>query len=256
VEQKIKKIGSRNACLHCFLHRDFYHDEKAQGTYEEKRPALLLMPGGGYSHIAEREGDPVAYRFLFEGYEVFVFHYTTGEEIRISDPVEEAAEAIRWIRSVDSVDPERIVVMGFSAGGHLAASIAAFGHRFDAAPNALVLGYPVISMTDHAHGKSRELFAYGDEERAKSYSLQNADLSRCPPAYIFSTADDKVVDVANTVDFYRNLLKYGIFSELHLFPTGLHGLSIATKETGFVNERVATWVDESIVFLADVLTVG
>jgi acetyl esterase/lipase len=253
MQLKEKKIGKLNAYLNCFLHRDFFHDNEVQGEYEEKRPALLLIPGGAYTRIAEREGDPVAYRFLFEGYEVFVLYYTTGEDIKNSDPVQEAAEAVQWIRSLPSVDPEKIAVMGFSAGGHLAASLASYGYRYNASVTALVLGYPVISMADYAHEKSKENFAYGDVSRIEKYSLEKADLSHCPPTYIFSTADDAAVDVRNSIRFYENLLKQGIVSELHIYPTGVHGLSIATKETGFVNKKVATWVEEAIAFLQDAM---
>ena len=154
-----------------------------------RRPAALILPGGGYSMCADLEADPVAFPFLKAGYQVFVLRYSVGEASVWPNPLEDyeaAAEMIRRRAGEWKVCEDRMVVIGFSAGGHLAACAATMAeHR----PNAAILGYPVI-----------------DGECARGYQKTAPDVigavdGRTCPCFVFAARTDNVVPVKNTLHF-------------------------------------------------------
>lgn len=183
------------------------------------RPAVLVLPGGGYRSCSAREGEPVAMAFLAEGYNAFVLNYSVKEKSAFPRPLEDAEKAYRRIlENCDDwfVNPEKIAVCGFSAGGHLAAALSTMGK---VRPKAMILGYPCI------------LASIGDVLANPVPSLEKQVDEKTPPCFIFSTADDKTVPIENSLEFAVALNKKNIPFEMHIFSKGNHGLSLAKPHT-------------------------
>jgi acetyl esterase/lipase len=227
----------------------------------EARGAVLICPGGGYFFTSNREAEPIAMRFAAAGFQAFVLYYSVAPR-RHPQPLLDLARAMTLIRERAHewrVDPGRIAVCGFSAGGHLAASLGVHwgkaylretpGIQADLIrPNALILCYPVISRGPNAHQGSF-INLLGEEaapELSGELSLECHVSRNTPPAFIWHTFDDPVVPVENSLLFASAMRAQGIPFELHVYPSGPHGLSLATAETeepGMgVHPHVATWL--------------
>lgn len=210
-----------------------------------KRPAVLIMPGGGYTSCSNREGEPIAMAFLSEGYHAFILRYSVGENENYQNAFADVQNALRIILEKSEewhVDSEKIVAIGFSAGGHLAAALGTMG---EIRPNALILGYPCIleSMSS--------ILAFPVP------SIETKVDIKTPPTFLFSTFEDALVPVENTIRFIDELNKQKIPFEAHIFQKGQHGLSLAKplSSSGFkanVNENVANWVPMSIAWLKNI----
>lgn len=228
-----------------------------------RRPAIVVCPGGGYEFCSEREAEPIALRFLAEGFNVFVLWYRVGEaqgdalrgheagtwyqkakEHVFPLPQHDAAAAIAYVRSHAAqwhTDPERIAVMGFSAGGHLAASVSGLWYRAeiwqelglkpqDVRPNAAILCYPVIVADGDAHRSSFvHLSGTENEEAHQAYSVLNWVGKHYPPTFLWHTFDDDSVPVQNSLRMGLALAQAGVKTEMHIYPHGRHGLSLATS---------------------------
>ena len=202
---------------------DIHHDPKV-------RDVLLILPGGGYLFASDREGQPVAEAFSDIGMHTAVFHYRENK-LKYPTIFQEGAQVIRWLKSQSFV--ERVFVMGFSAGGHYAAMLLNLCAK-DLAGG--VLAYPVIT-TDL---KYRHLASFvnlmGLGVLKKELKLVSAELhitKKNPPVFLWTTADDNVVHVENTLMYASALKAKNIPFELHVFPTGPHGLSLANRHTPF-----------------------
>lgn len=207
------------------------------------RPAILVLPGGGYARQADHEAEPVAEWLAALGIHAFVLRYRVAPD-RHPAPLEDAKEAMLHIRNGEHglpVDAERVGVLGFSAGGHLAATLctAAATGKPDldnpaAVPDLSVLCYPVASLTHEAHqGSVANLL--GDAPPSALLTALSAELNvtpRTPPAFIWHTADDEAVPVSNSLNYARALIAAGVPAELHVFPEGRHGLGLAAGEPG------------------------
>ena len=208
------------------------------------QPTVIIVPGGGYNHISPREGEPVALRMLAEGYQAFVLDYSVAPAV-YPQALRELALAVKTVRErADEfcVDPDRITVMGFSAGGHLAGLLGAtwdeswLAESIGATPTAvkpdtLCLGYPVISSGRYAHRGSFERLTGADEALAKKLSLEYMVGEGFPRTFIWHTAEDGSVSVQNSLLLARALADRGIGFSLHVFPHGSHGASLATAQT-------------------------
>lgn len=224
------------------------------------RPAVLICPGGGYGFLSPREDEAVALQFTAAGFHVFVLHYTVKPEF-YRRPLLEVSQAVKVIRSRSqewNLDPEKIAVCGFSAGGHLAASLGVHWHNLEVAPenkpNALILSYPVISMGEFTHAGSRNNLLGPDpsEERLLEMSLEEQVSSQTPPTFLWHTVADPVVPVENSLFFANALRKHNRPFELHIYPNGPHGLSLAITETDDsrgTDPHVATWMGLAIEWL-------
>lgn len=199
-----------------------------------KRPAVLIFPGGGYHMLSEREAQPIAFAFLKEGYQAFILRYTL-EQSTMEKPLADATSALEMIKAQAeewNVDKDKIAVAGFSAGGHLAATLATKGTT---KPNALILGYPVISQA--------MVKLCGVDE----VSLDTLVDHTTPPTFLFTTQNDNVVPSDDAFQFALSLQKAHVPMEFHFYQHGEHGISLATHATannkqGFVSEHVATWL--------------
>lgn len=229
------------------------------------RPAVLILPGGGYEHCSVREGDPVAMQFLQAGYQVFVLSYTTAPTPLRWKPLLDAASAILYLRRNTArlrVDPFKVAVCGFSAGGHLAASTAILWNRTEvqralgitgeeARPDAVILGYPVISSGPFGHKGSFDRLAGADDTLRSVFSLENQVKDDLPPFFIWHTVDDDTVPVQNSLLLAQALTAHRIPYELHLFHHGTHGSSICTKEVNVPLPHASAWVGLCTDWLAE-----
>ena len=217
--------------------------------------ALVICPGGGYQGLAAHEGKPVAEWANSVGLTAFVLRYRLGPTYRHPAMLFDAARAVRTVRArADEfgVDPRRIAVLGFSAGGHLASTI---GTHFDAGnpeaadpidrvssrPDALVLIYPVVALaTEYAHGGSRRnlLGNQPDPDTLASLSNETQVTKETPPTFLVHTHEDGPVPAENSLLFALALRKAGVPVELHLYEKGPHGFGL-----GGDDPSLSTWPD-------------
>lgn len=212
---------------------------------DAKRPCLVICPGGGYSRISPREAEPLALHFLPLGYHTFIVHYTPGPEHNFPTQLREVAAVLELIhQNTDTwlCDTERIAIMGFSAGGHLAAH---YTNAFDwpevrevfpgSHPvNACVLAYSVISADPAvAHLESfQNLLGKEDISPAETerFSCNKMVSDRTPPTFLWHTATDQLVPVENSLLYAQALVAHKVPVELHIFPNGRHGLAMVKDD--------------------------
>ncbi len=202
--------------------------------------AVLILPGGGYRHLSEQEGEGFAGMFRLWGISAFVCRYRLGSRgHRHPAMLEDAARALRTIRhraGEFGVDPQRILVIGSSAGGHLAATLLThWDHgqpdhadpieRESSRPDLGILCYPVITMGEHAHTGSRDalLGENAPAELLEALSVEKRVTSETPPTFLWHTVDDASVPVENSLKFASALRKAGVSFEMHLYRSGPHG---------------------------------
>lgn len=215
------------------------------------RGAVLVCPGGGYMNRAPHEAEPVARRFNDCGFHAFVVQYRVLPHQHPA-PLLDVSRALRIIRAnADAwhVDPDRIAVCGFSAGGHLTASLGVHygmdvlnvGDDLDgvsARPDALILGYPVITAGEFGHRGCFDTLLGSDAapELVQTMSLELQVTPETPPTFLWHTAEDGGVPVENSLLFAMALRKHGVPFEVHVYPHGRHGLGLSEDD-----EHVATW---------------
>ena len=202
--------------------------------------AVLYAPGGGYVRVAAGTGGGEITRWLTStGVTVFLLKYRNAEYGHPA-PLRDVLRAVRLLRSRSAelgLAPDRIGIIGGSAGGHLAASAGTLfehadgrtGASLDAVsgrPDFMILVFPVISMiAPHAHAPSKRalLGAEPSAELVRTLSVEHQVTARTPPAFIVHSAEDAVVPMENSIDFYLALRRAGVAAELHLYPRGPHG---------------------------------
>ena len=228
-------------------------------------PAIIVCPGGGYQFVSDREAEPVALPYFAAGYNIFVLTYSVGKEgAKNFNPLCQLAATIAHIRkNADewSVAKNKIAVCGFSAGGHLAASLGVlynnkrfldvFGRQDDIRPDAMILSYPVIVADEYAHVGSVEHVsgAKAGSDEYKWFDLAQHVSSSTPPAFLWHTANDGSVPVENSLQMCAALSKAKVPFEYHVLPEGRHGLSVCTKAVGTPYPYNARWLEWSIVWL-------
>ncbi|HET6327655.1 MAG TPA: alpha/beta hydrolase [Planctomycetaceae bacterium] len=210
--------------------------------------AVVICPGGGYQHLAmSYEGHDVAEWFNTFGVAGIVLKYRLAPDYHHPSPLLDVQRAIRIVREKAGdwhIDPHRVGVMGFSAGGHLASTAAT---HFDAGkadasdpidhqscrPDFAILAYPVITMTEkfgHGGSKKNLLGAHPEKGLAESLSNETQVTAQTPPTFLFHTAEDSAVPVENSVEFFLSLRKAGVPAEMHVYEKGRHGLGLGTKD--------------------------
>ena len=220
---------------------------------EKASPAVLILPGGGYVHHAAHESEPVARWFNSLGIAAFVLKYRVRPD-RHPAPLLDAKRAMRFIRHQHAqfgIDPDRLGVLGFSAGGHLAATVSVDVptdqpprddiDRISARPDLAILCYPVVSFveTPGSGGSSANLLGAAPSRAMRELlSAERHVDAATPPTFLWHTADDAAVDVNNSLVYARALGTHSVPFELHVFPHGRHGLGLAHEEP-----RVAQWTE-------------
>ncbi len=208
-------------------------------------PCVVVLPGGAYAFRAPHEGEPVAQFYNTQGMHAVVVDYRVAPNIHPA-PLSDAQRAIKILRAHAEewkIDPERIVILGFSAGGHLAASTMTLGDatserdgadevdKFSAMPNGAILCYPVISVMEaFGHvGSGWNLLGERYHDDKELYSLESRVTENTPKAFLWHTSDDSVVPVKNSLIFAEKLRECGIPFEMHIYPHGRHGLGLAEE---------------------------
>lgn len=224
---------------------------------------LLVIPGGGYGSLAiGHEGDEIGHFFQKQGVTAFVLRYRIAPRYKHPAPLQDAQRALRTIRARATewnVDPNRIGVMGFSAGGHLASTLATHfdpGQKDHAdvieqascRPDFAILCYPVITLSDdnvtHKGSRKNLLGDNPDPKLLEELSNDRKVTAETPPTFLFHTTEDVVVPPENSVLFYLALRRAGIPAELHIYETGRHGVGLATAFPA-----VKSWPDRMLDWL-------
>lgn len=275
-------LGERNegARLQAYLLHDSPEFQSGR-----RRPAVIVCPGGGYLSTSDREAEPVALRFAAQGYQAFVLRYTTLFREHVPDlarrpsvdersvfpqPLFDLATAIVTVRRHAAewlVDPNRIAVAGFSAGGHLAASLGV--HWADAflleklnvdqallRPNALILGYPLVDHEETLEAPDAVFIdlvyqaffgtRHPTAEERRARSPVRFVSSDTPPTFLWHTADDELVHARHSMKWALALAEHRVPYELHVFESGVHGLSLADETSAateaHVNPGCQPWI--------------
>lgn len=231
-------------------------------TMTANTPAIIICPGGGYVNLAmNHEGRQVANYLNSLGVAAFVLRSRLGPRYRHPIELGDAQRAIRTVRSRAAewrLDPARIGILGFSAGGHLAMtastqfdagnpSAADAIDRVSSRPDFTVLGYPVISMTEswtHQGSKNSLLGPNPDPQLAKSLSGEQAVTQQTPTTFLFHTNADTAVPPENSVHYYLALRKAGVPAEMHIFEKGAHGVGLANDDAALSewSKLLANWL--------------
>lgn len=220
------------------------------------RWAILLLPGGAYFVHGDKEGEASALSFLADGFQAFVLNYPINPDHHPL-PLLYTAWAVSWLRdNKEKYGIDRVAVCGFSAGGHLAGSMAnlwhlpllseTMGKPAEAfRPDAAILSYPVINYSPDNASFRFLLGRDATEEEAALLSLEKSVTKGNPPTFLWATVTDDRVPVSNSMSYAQALLEAGVSLEFHLYPKGPHAMACATKETAYypesIDDHVATW---------------
>ena len=256
---------------------DCYIFKNVEANPTVKRPAVIVVPGGGYMiEPSDREGGPVAMQYLAQGYHVFVARYNITPH-HFPTQLFQLTTCVKMIRDHAEewfVDPNKIYINGFSAGGHLTATLGAYwdhelitkrlGYKAEEVkPNGLILCYPAIT-TDQVISKIQlpmeAIKATGmdydtwvtplcgdDPKLAEMVSIEKVARETFPPTFIYHTAVDIIAHVQNSMLLAQSLIKLGVRTEMHIFPTGFHGLSLGRPDISppdgiHVTEHATQWL--------------
>ena len=231
------------------------------------RPAVVICPGGGYKFCSKREADPIAMKYSSAGYNTFVLYYSLNEHSAFPNSLIDLSKAMAHIRknaNTYGVDTEKIAVCGFSAGGHLTASLATLWNNSEIQklagvsgdenrPNAIILGYPVITLDWFSEGEKENLKMVSknltDDQTEQYHNCHKNNGEHTPPAFLFHTVEDTTVPVTDSLTFATEMVKKKRPVELHIFPYGDHGCATATMLTGWEIKNVDVWMQLSINWL-------
>ena len=219
------------------------------------RPAVVINPGGGYIYLSPREAEPVALAYVAKGFHTFVVNYSLGHDAAGFTPLKELDQAIGIIRENAQqwlVAKDKIAVCGFSAGGHLA---LAGGLMAENRPDAMILGYPAVSLNDMP-AIAKFLSGKGDDFSVKDmeiFDLVPQVHSNTPPAFVFVTGEDKACR-RGCIELVDAMEKLDIPCEFHLFSFGPHGYSLANEacadgSSQVLDTHAAKWLDLSAEWL-------
>ncbi|CUO13246.1 MULTISPECIES: alpha/beta hydrolase [Clostridium] len=228
----------------------------------KKRETIIICPGGGYEFTSDREAEPIALKFVAQGFNAVVIRYSIAP-VRYPTALLELAETVRYVREKEkewNVDTEKVIACGFSAGGHLAGSLGVLWNNEiiekyldikneEVKPNAMILCYPVISSGEFAHkGSFDSLLGEKEAEISReNLSLEKLVSIETPKTFLWHTFDDGTVPVQNSLLFSNALASNKVQFELHIYPSGVHGLGLCEEITAMngrsehINSHIASW---------------
>jgi len=221
----------------------YIHDED-----DKRRPGMLVVPGGAYCSVSPTEGELVALEFYNKGYNAFVVTYTTNLLMTTPlkmQPLMDISKAVRIVRKKAEefhIDPDKLILCGFSAGGHLCGSLAVhydakelvLGGEYEGVsnrPDAVILSYSVVSTGEYVHKDSFTALLGADatDEELEYMSLEKQVTKNTPPIFLWHTATDETVPVEHSYLFAKACKENGVTFEHHVFGNGPHGLSLANE---------------------------
>lgn len=231
------KIGKYQANATCY-----FHEQHPEFELANVRPLVIILPGGGYQFCSEREGESIALAYLNEGYHALVLHYTAHKTSTFEEAYSDVEACFAYvddIASTEGIDSTKIMLIGFSAGGHLAASYSAMAVR---KPSLVGLGYPVI------------LKEMGPLMKIKLPNLLDYMNVDTPPSFIFGNQQDDIVPIENAIRYISRCAEIGIPFASHIYVSGGHGISLAKVHTsnGYgaqIDLEVSTWFNHSMAFI-------
>ena len=229
---------------------------------KQNQTAVIILPGGGYGHLAiDKEGTKVAEWLNSLGIAAFVLKYRLPSNLimtnKVVGPLQDAQEAVRIVRlnaAVWNIDPNKIGIMGFSAGGHLASTLSTHyddrvyetSSKLSARPDFSLLIYPVISMQNDVTHKGSQINLLGENPSQQDidlYSNEKKVTPQTPPAFLVHATDDGAVMAENSVNYYLALKKNGVSAELHLYEKGGHGFGLGVNDTSkFWTKACEEWL--------------
>lgn len=218
--------------------------QDAEGEFSfKKRPAMVVIPGGGYAMCSEREADPVAMAYLKAGYQTFVLRYTVKSKGAWPYPLEDYEQAMELIKKNAEdwhIDTSKIAAVGFSAGGHLCACAATIARN---KPAAAILVYPAI-LKDIC-----DMCQPGMPYPSEHVTAETS------PCFIVAARDDRTVDIRNSIMMQLALAEHQVSFETHIYSYGGHGFSTAEAwvNTNSVSDRVPNWVPDSVSWLKEIM---
>ena len=240
----------------------YAHPVQQEFSKNRIRPAMLVLPGGGYGYCSFREKEPIVMPYFTAGFNCFCLDYSVMEMAKYPTPVIEAVMAMLYIRETAEelhTNADKVCSIGFSAGGHLNGMlntaydnkeiVQVLGERAkEAKPNATIFAYAVIT-TENTHANSIKNITGGDPELLPLVHIANNVNENTAPAFIWTTVNDGTVPSENTLALACAYKKAGVPFELHMFENGTHGLSTATAEVNSPNAPVSVWIDLSLTWL-------
>ncbi len=224
---------------------------------EKNRPAVIVCPGGGYVYCSPREAEPVALRYAGKGFHAFILRYSVGKDAADFAPLKELSWVIGYVRENAAswhIDPNKIAVCGFSAGGHLA---LASGLLAENKPNAMILGYPAVNIPNFPGVNFMLQLLTGrkdvTDEDSAYYSLTNHITKNSPPVFLAATAEDMLTGFG-ALPVAKKYSDLGLGYELHVFQHGPHGYSVADETSAdgsqqMLNPDFAQWHAMSVRWL-------
>lgn len=238
--------GQNKATLTTYLLENYMEIDQ-----DRTRPMVIICPGGGYRFVSEREAEPIAIQLNAMGVHACILRYTVFPA-KFPTAITQLAKSVAYVRAHAkewNVKSDKIVVAGFSAGGHLAASLGTLWQekfledimqmpKENYQPNGMILSYPVITSGEFAHRDSfAALLQDRYDEMVDEMSLEKRVTDLTPPAFIWHTFEDGLVSVENALLLSQALNTKKIPFELHIYPRGGHGLALATEETRHFTDK-------------------
>lgn len=269
IEPKMGKIISKldlsgkEACLNLLLPEVDIRVES-----HLKRPAIVVLGGGGFDHVSLREGEPVALQFVAKGFVVGVLYYSLIPN-RWPSQMHDVANAVAYLRKHAEeyyIDAERVFVLGLSAGGHPTAALAIYSSLEEnterlpegARPNGIILGYPLLDTAEYGvEIATKNLLGeqMNNRELIEKTSLISLVHSKMPPVFIWSTQEDEIIPQQGILEFVSRLVKKGVRCEFHSYSKGVHGLGVATLQSAMSPAMIvpssAEWVAAAIRWALD-----
>ena len=229
-----------------------------------KRGIVIVVPGGGYHHCSPKESLPISNAYNKAGYHTAILQYRE-ELVLHPQPLKQLLYTIDYLRHDDKVDPNKVILIGFSAGAHMVGMASAHYmdyKEYDARPNLDILCYPVITNDPSVWHKASFEYLLGENNLTEE-NLAYTDIAKCthkdfPPTFMWHSADDGSVVVENSLKMASALAKNNVKFEYHIFPHALHGSSLGTEESTMgevekINPYITDWLDMSIKFINDTL---
>lgn len=260
-----------NISEHDFKIKGYWLDQIDDFDQTVDYPVVIICPGGGFTFHSDREKEPIALRFNSFGMHAVILEYKLiGENPVYPTALQELAKTIDWLNNQPEsmhIDKKKIILAGFSAGGHVVASYNGIGtnpdlrkkyqiDQYSGQHAAVILGYPVIDMTIPGSFPADDKVLNKISPDKTFWKAQDFLNKNSKPSFVWQTRTDELVYVMNSMKYVEKMVELGLPAEYHMFGSGIHGLSLATYVTQkpgkdkYLNARASEWINLSLSWLA------